>query len=52
MGSNTHHIQASHLSGLNPDGQQQLTHWAVQERGETPFEFNTFNHSVGLDAEN
>ena len=46
------HIQASHPSGSNPDGQHQLVHHSIQEQGETPFDFNTYNHLVwgALDA--
>ena len=46
MGSNTHHIQARCLSGLNPDGCHQLASQSTQEREITPFEFNTYNHKV------
>ena len=51
MGAHTHCIQAGRPSGSNPDGHCQLACRAIQERGETPFELNQYNHQVGLDAE-
>ena len=48
MGAHTHCIQAGCPSGSNPDGNQQLAHQSNWERGETPFEFNQYNHQVGV----
>ena len=47
MGSNTHWIQAGWPSGLNPDGCQQLARRSTRERGETPFDYNQYDHQVG-----
>ena len=53
MGQHTHRIQAGEPSPSNPDGRRQLARRTARARGETPFEFNQYNHKVwgGLDAE-
>ena len=51
MGAHTHQIQVGCPLGSNPDGRHQLARRAIQEQGETPFEFNQYNPQVGFDAE-
>ena len=53
MGQHTHQIQAGEPGPSNPDGRRQLARRTARARGETPFEFNQYNHKVwgGLDAE-
>ena len=53
MGQHTHRIQAGEPSPSNPDGRRQLARRTARARGETPFDFNQYNHKVwgGLDAE-
>ena len=53
MGQHTHRIQAGEPGPSNPDGRRQLARRTARARGETPFEFNQYNHKVwgGLDAE-
>ena len=53
MGQHTHRIQAGEPGPSNPDGRRQLARRTARARGETPFDFNQYNHKVrgGLDAE-
>ena len=53
MGQHTHRIQAGEPGPSNPDGRRQLAWRTARARGETPFDFNQYNHKVwgGLDAE-
>ena len=53
MGQHTHRIQAGEPGSSNPDGRRQLARRTARARGETPFDFNQYNHKVrgGLDAE-
>ena len=53
MGQHTHRIQAGEPGPSNPDGRRQLARRTAWARGETPFEYNQYNHKVwgGLDAE-
>ena len=47
MGQHTHRIQAGEPSPSNPDGRRQLAWHTARAQGETPFEFNQYNHKVG-----
>ena len=47
MDAHTHRIQAGQPSGSNPDGCWQLARQSACERGETPFDYNQYNHQVG-----
>ena len=47
MGQHTHRIQAGEPGPSNPDGRRQLARRTARARGETPFEYNQYNHKVG-----